>query len=66
LNWITAVHQWRLLTPDQQLQIRLRNLPAKVARSMAFAGEPVSQQMLEVELARLTKLPRISNRSSES
>lgn len=54
MNWITAIHQWRHLSPEQQRQIRRRRVPRKVARSMAFEGEPVSQKMLEAELDHLT------------
>ncbi|HET7662684.1 MAG TPA: hypothetical protein VFK31_03515 [Rhodanobacteraceae bacterium] len=55
MNWIEAICQWRRLSPEQQRQIRRRRLPRKVARSMAFEGEPVSLQMLEVELVRITR-----------
>ncbi len=53
MDWISAVLEWRRLTPEEQRRIRVRNLPGKVARSMAFAGEPVDRVMLEAELARL-------------
>jgi hypothetical protein len=55
MNWIEAIRQWRRLSPEQQQQIRRQRLPRKVARSMAFEGEPVDQQMLEAELTRLTR-----------
>jgi hypothetical protein len=55
MNWIEVILQWRGLSPEQQRQIRRRRLPRKVARSMAFEGEPVSQQMLEAKLDRLTR-----------
>jgi hypothetical protein len=66
MSWTTAIRQWRLLTPEQQRQIRLRHLPTKVARSMAFEGEPVDLRMLEAELARLTRPPGTSKPPSES
>lgn len=66
MNWKTAIHEWRQLTPEQQQQIRRRRLPGKVARSMAFAGEPVDQRMLETELARLTQPPGSSAPRSAS
>lgn len=53
MNWIEAIRRWRRLTPQQRRAIRLANLPRKVARSMAFEGEPVDQAMLETELARI-------------
>lgn len=52
MNWIEAIRRWRQLTLQQRREIRLANLPRKVARSMAFDGEPVDQVMLETELAR--------------
>ncbi len=66
MNWTQAIRQWRLLTPEEQRQIRRRNLPRKVARSMAFEGEPVDQQMLEAELDRLTRPPGTSTPRSAS
>lgn len=55
MDWIEAIRWWRLLTPEQQRDIRRRQLPTKVARSMAFAGQPVDVRMLEEELARLVR-----------
>jgi hypothetical protein len=55
-DWKQAIELWRALTPEQQRQIRRQRLPRKVARSMAFAGEPVDQKMLEDHLHRLTSL----------
>lgn len=66
MDWISAIHRWRQLTPQEQRQIRLRNLPGKVARSMAFEGEPVDQRMLEAELARLIRSPDTSTPPSAS
>lgn len=60
MDWTAAIRQWRLLTPEEQRQIRLRNLPGKVARSMAFEGEPVDERMLEAELTRLLQRPDTS------
>lgn len=55
MDWKSAIQAWRKLPPEEQQRIRRARLPRKVARSMAFEGEPVSQQMLEAELARLTQ-----------
>ena len=55
MNWIQAVQKWRKLTPEEQRRVRLKRLPRKVARSMAFEGEPVDQKMLEQELERLVR-----------
>lgn len=54
-DWIQAIVRWQALSPEQQQHIRRQRLPRKVARSMAFAGEPVEQQMLEEELHHLTR-----------
>lgn len=53
MDWRNNIKRWRQLDPARQRQIRLSNIPRKVARSMAFAGEPVDQAMLERELVRL-------------
>ena len=57
MDWKQAIEHWRRLTPQEQGRIRLANLPRKVARSMAFEGEPVDQAMLERELDRLAGPP---------
>ncbi len=64
MDWTTAVRQWRNLSAEQQRRIRWSRLPRKVARSMAFEGEPVDQQMLEIELDRLTRQPDTSKQPS--
>ena len=53
MDWKQAIEHWRRLTPKEQRRIRLASLPRKVARSMAFEGEPVDQRILEGELDRL-------------
>lgn len=53
VDWKLAIKRWRSLTPEEQVRVRLASLPRKVARSMAFEGEPVDQRMLERELDRL-------------
>lgn len=53
MTWIQAIQKWQALPPDRQRAIRLSHIPAKVARSMAFEGEPVDQKMLEAKLASL-------------
>ncbi|MEA3275610.1 MAG: hypothetical protein U9Q81_10060 [Pseudomonadota bacterium] len=54
MDWKSNIQRWRQLDPEQQRRIRLSNIPRKVARSMAFEGEPVDHEVLERELARLT------------
>lgn len=57
MDWRQTIERWRNLTPQEQTRIRLARLPRKVARSMAFEGEPVDQRMLERELDRLARQP---------
>ena len=57
MDWKRAIERWRKLTPEEQVRIRLASLPRKVARSMAFEGEPVDQRILERELDRLERQP---------
>ncbi|WP_296699325.1 hypothetical protein [Thiocapsa sp. UBA6158] len=52
-DWKQIVSDWRKLTPEERRRIRLSRIPRKVARSMAFEGEPVDEKMLEEELQRL-------------
>ena len=57
MDWKQIVEQWRRLPPSEQMRIRLSKIPRKVARSMAFEGEPVDQKLLEAELERRIKPP---------
>jgi len=59
MDWKQAIERWHKLTPDEQARIRLARLPQKVARSMAFEGEPVDQRTLERELDRPGQQPVI-------
>jgi hypothetical protein len=45
-DWKAIVAEWRKLTAEEQRRIRLSRIPRKVARSMAFEGEPVDEKML--------------------
>ncbi len=51
--WKTAILRWRALSPQCKREIRIRRIPRKVARSMAFEGEAVDLELLEKELERL-------------
>jgi hypothetical protein len=57
MDWTQTIERRRKLPPEEQAQMRLARLPRKVARSMAFEGEPVDQRMLEQELDRLRQQP---------
>lgn len=52
VRWKQIVERWRALSPEEQLRIRLSRIPRRVARSMAFEGEPVDERMLEAELGK--------------
>lgn len=54
IDWKQTIENWRKLSPEEQRRIRMNRIPRKVARSMAFAGEPVDQGMLETEIKNLT------------
>jgi hypothetical protein len=53
MDWKEAMRQWRALPEEEQQRRRRASIPRKVARSMAFDGEPVDQTTLEAEHARL-------------
>ena len=57
MDWKEVIDQWRRLPADERRYISLSRIPGKVARSMAFEGEPVDPQMLKTELERLVGLP---------
>ena len=59
-EWQESVRRWRNLPPDEQLRISLRRIPRKVARSMAFEGQPADERMLETELEKLLESLRLS------
>ncbi len=52
MDWKLAIENWRRLPADEKARRRWALIPLKVARSMAFAGEPVSLAVLEAEHAR--------------
>jgi hypothetical protein len=51
MEWKQAIREWRALPDEEQRRRRRVNLPLKVARSMAFAGEPVDLADLMTEPA---------------
>lgn len=52
MEWRLAIQQWRTLPEAEKHRRRWQRIPTSVAASMAFAGEPVSLEMLEREHAR--------------
>ncbi len=41
MNWKENITRWRALPPEEKLRRRWEAIPADVAESMAFEGEPV-------------------------
>ncbi len=52
MNWKENIARWRGLTPEEKLRRRWEAIPQKVARSMAFEGEPVTVERIRAGLAR--------------
>lgn len=48
--WKQAIARWRELPEKEKRRRRMLSIPRKVARSMAYEGEPVSIEMLEAQL----------------
>lgn len=57
MDWKQIIEQWRRLPTAEQKRLCLACIPRKVARSMAFEGEPVDLKMLEAELKHRTTPP---------
>ncbi len=53
MNWIQNIARWRSLTPEAKLRRRWEAIPADVAQSMAFEGEPVSLETIRATLDRI-------------
>ena len=53
MTQIRAIQKWRALTAVEQRQRRLAAIPRKVARSMAFEGEPVTEDWVAAQRQRL-------------
>ena len=51
MDALDVIRQWRALPADEKARRRWANIPRSVARSMALAGEPVDQAVLEAEHA---------------
>jgi uncharacterized protein with von Willebrand factor type A (vWA) domain len=57
MGWKEAIRQWRALPEEERQRRRRASIPRKVARSMAFEGEPVDLALLEPRHARRRILP---------
>ena len=53
MNWIQNIAHWRSLTPEAKLRRRWETIPADVAQSMAFEGEPVPLEIIRATLDRI-------------
>lgn len=53
MTWLESIERWRQLPERRKLQIRWESIPEDVARSMAFAGEPVPVETLRAIFARI-------------
>ena len=53
MNWIQNIAQWRDLSPEAKLRRRWEAIPADVAQSMAFEGEPVPMERIRATLAQI-------------
>jgi hypothetical protein len=47
VNWLVNMQAWQVLPPEQRQAQAWTQVPASVAASMAFEGEPVSRERLE-------------------
>ena len=52
MDWRDAIREWRSLPPAEKQHRRWARIPYSVAESIAFAGEPVSLELLEAEHSR--------------
>jgi len=57
ITWQEAIRQWRALPEEEKHRRRWASIPRSVARSMAFAGEPVDLAKLEAEHVRVPMPP---------
>lgn len=53
MYWKEAIRSWRRLTPEQRFRRHLAAIPRHVSLSMAMEGEPVAEDVIRKQLARL-------------
>lgn len=66
MNWTQNIALWRSLPAETKLRRRWEAIPADVAESMAFEGEPVPLETIRATLDRIEppaglKLPAASS-----
>jgi hypothetical protein len=59
MDWKESIRDWRALPEEEKHRLRWESIPRNVARSFAFAGEPVDLALLEAEHAR-TPMPPVA------
>lgn len=64
MNWQENVSRWRAFSPAKKRRLRWESIPARVARSMTFEEEPVSEQRIRDQHNRRT--PRVSSKPAEA
>lgn len=53
MTWIQNIARWRRLPEETKLRRRWEAIPADVAQSMAFEGEPVPLESIRAALDRI-------------
>jgi hypothetical protein len=53
MTWTQNIALWRQLPPEVKLRRRWEAIPTDVAESMAFEGEPVTQEQIRDILAQI-------------
>lgn len=53
MNWIENIDRWRRLSAAAKLHHRWEAIPADVAESMSFEGEPVPVETIRAFLSRI-------------
>lgn len=66
MTWQESVERWRRLPEWRKLQILWEAIPDDVARSMAFAGEPVPVERLRAIFARIEPPASLKPREASS
>lgn len=65
VDWREVIRAWRSLPEAEKHRLRWQRIPVNVAASMAFAGEPVSLEMLEAEHASRPMPPTTARPASD-
>ncbi len=66
MTWTQNIARWRRLPAETKLRHRWEAIPADVAQSMAFEGEPVPLETIRATLARITPPAGLKPREASS